>query len=60
MVQRIADECRHVLGISDVRDRLRDLGYEPVGSTPAEFAAYIKSELAKWSEVIRKGGIKAE
>ena len=27
----------------DVRDRLRDLGYEPVGSTPAEFGAYIKS-----------------
>ena len=60
IVQRIADECRQVLGMLDVRDRLRDLGYEPVGSTPAEFGAYIKSELAKWSEVIRKGGIKAE
>ena len=60
IVQRIADECRQVLGMPDVRDRLRDLGYEPVGSTPAEFGAYIKSELAKWSQVIRKGGIKAE
>jgi tripartite-type tricarboxylate transporter receptor subunit TctC len=43
-----------------VRDRLRDLGYEPVGSTPPEFGAYIKSELAKWTQVIKKGGIKAE
>jgi tripartite-type tricarboxylate transporter receptor subunit TctC len=60
IVQRLADECRQVLAMPDVRDRLRDLGYEPVGGTPAEFAAYIKSELAKWTRVIKKGGIKAE
>jgi tripartite-type tricarboxylate transporter receptor subunit TctC len=60
LVQRVSDECRHVLGMPDVRDRLRDLGYEPVGSTPAEFGAYIKTELAKWTQVIKKGGIKAE
>jgi tripartite-type tricarboxylate transporter receptor subunit TctC len=60
IVQRVADECRQVLEMPDVRDGLRDLGYEPVGSTPAEFGAYIKSELAKWTQVIRKGGIKAE
>ena len=60
IVQRVAEECRQVLTAPDVRDRLRDLGYEPVGSTPAEFAAYIKRELTKWTEVIRKGGIKAD
>jgi tripartite-type tricarboxylate transporter receptor subunit TctC len=60
IVQRVADECRQVLTAPDVRDRLRDLGYEPVGSTPAEFATHIKRELTKWTEVIRKGGIKAE
>lgn len=60
IVQRMADETAKVLGMSDVRDRLRDLGYEPVGSSPAEFAAYIKAELAKWSKVIKGAGIKAE
>jgi tripartite-type tricarboxylate transporter receptor subunit TctC len=60
LVQRMADESRAVLGIPEVRDRLRDLGYEPVGSAPAEFASFIKNELAKWTQVIKKGGIKAE
>ncbi len=41
-------------------DRLRDLGYEPVGSAPAQFAAHIKAELAKWTKVIKGAGIKAE
>jgi len=60
LVQRVSDESRHVVATPDVRDRLRELGYEPVGSTSGEFAAYIKSELAKWTEVIKRGGIKPE
>jgi tripartite-type tricarboxylate transporter receptor subunit TctC len=60
VVQRIADETGKVLGSADVRDRLRDLGYEPIGSTPAEFGAYIRSELVKWTKVIRGAGIKGE
>ena len=40
--------------------KLRDLGYEPVGSSPQEFAAFIKAEIAKWAKVIAAGKIKAE
>ena len=32
----------------------------PVGSSPAEFAAHIKAETARWSEVIKKSNIKAD
>lgn len=60
IVQRMADETARVLGAADVRDRLRDLGYEPVGSSPAQFGAHIKAELAKWAKVIKGAGIKAE
>ena len=60
IVQRMADETGEVLRAGDVRGRLLDLGYEPVGSAPAEFAAYIKSELARWSKVIKGSGIKPE
>ena len=60
LVQRMADETIAVLRLADVRDRLRDLGYEPVGSTPAEFDAFIKRELARWTKVIRSAGIKAQ
>ena len=60
VVQRLADETSKVVAMNDVRDRLRDQGYEPVGSSPAEFGAYIKAELAKWTKVIRNAGIKGE
>jgi len=33
---------------------------EPRTSTPEEFAAYIKQEIAKWAEVVRKAGLKAD
>jgi tripartite-type tricarboxylate transporter receptor subunit TctC len=60
VVQRMADETIKVVAMKDVQDRLRDQGYEPVGSTPPQFAAYIKSELAKWTKVIKSAGIKGE
>ncbi|HEV7800209.1 MAG TPA: tripartite tricarboxylate transporter substrate-binding protein, partial [Burkholderiales bacterium] len=60
IVQRLSDESVKVLAMSDVRERLRDQGYETVGSSPAEFGAYIKSELVKWTKVIKTGGIKGE
>jgi tripartite-type tricarboxylate transporter receptor subunit TctC len=60
LVQRMAGETAKVVGMADVRDRLRDQGYEPVGSSPAEFAGYIKAELVKWTKVIRSAGIKGE
>ena len=44
----------------EVQQRLKDLGAQPVGSTPAEFAAFLKKEDAKWGEVVRKGDIKAD
>ena len=48
------------LNDEEVKKRFSDLGAEPVGSTPAQFADYLKKEDAKWSEVVRKGNIKAD
>ena len=44
----------------EVQQRLTDLGAEPVGSTSAEFANFLKSETAKWSKVIKDAHIKAD
>lgn len=49
-----------VLKDAEVLQRLKDLGAQPVGSTPAEFAEFLKKEDAKWSEVVRKGDIKLD
>ncbi|WP_432727074.1 tripartite tricarboxylate transporter substrate binding protein [Variovorax sp. W6] len=44
----------------EVRKRFVDVGVQPVGSTPAEFADFLKKEDAKWADVIRKGNIKLD
>jgi tripartite-type tricarboxylate transporter receptor subunit TctC len=42
-----------VLAMPDIRLRLNDLTYDPIGGSPEDFAANIKSELAKWARVTR-------
>ncbi|MEH3087940.1 MAG: tripartite tricarboxylate transporter substrate binding protein [Xylophilus ampelinus] len=49
-----------VLKEDEVQQRLKDLGAQPVGSTPAEFAAFLKKEDAKWGAVVKQGNIKAD
>lgn len=44
----------------DVKKRIADLGARVVGSTPAQFADYLKKEDTRWGEVVRKGNIKAD
>lgn len=44
----------------DVRQRLLNDGAEPVGSSPEEFAAYLRSETTKWAKVIKAAGIQPE
>lgn len=45
---------------ADVRKRFEDVGAQPIGSTPAEFAEHLKKEDTKWGEVVRKGNIKLD
>jgi tripartite-type tricarboxylate transporter receptor subunit TctC len=43
-----------------MKDKLAGDGAEPVGTTPAEFAAHIKAELAKWASVARAAKIEPQ
>ena len=43
-----------------VRDALKKQGADPVGSTPAEFNAYLKQEFARWAEVVKVSGARVE
>jgi tripartite-type tricarboxylate transporter receptor subunit TctC len=44
----------------DIKDRLSGDAAEPVGSTPQEFADYLRTEIDKWASVIKKAGVRAE
>jgi tripartite-type tricarboxylate transporter receptor subunit TctC len=60
VVARLHAEIVKVLRIPEVRDNLTAQGTEPVGSTPEEFGAYMKSEAVKWARVIREANIRAD
>jgi tripartite-type tricarboxylate transporter receptor subunit TctC len=60
VVDRLAAETRRILALPEVRERLAGLGAEPVGSTPAEFAAHVQREIAKWAQVVKASGAKAD
>ena len=60
VVERLASETARILKLPEVRERYAALGAEPVGSTPAEFAAYCNSELVKWAKVVKESGAKAD
>ena len=48
---------RSVLADPAIKQRLSESGFEPQSSTPDEFTAYMKSEIAKWAKVIRESNI---
>ena len=60
IVTRLHDEIVRALKLPDVKERLELVGFEIVGSTPAEFAAYIRSEIKKWAPVVKASGAKPE
>ena len=45
-----------VLANPEVKKKIADQGGEPVNETPAQFAAFIKSESAKWGKVVKSSG----
>jgi len=60
IIDRLHSEILKVLNSPDIRDRLKDLGADPVGNTPEQYTAFMQNEIAKWTKVIRAAGIKGE
>ena len=53
-------EIVKIIALADVRERLAALGFEPVASTPEEFARRARAEFETWAKVIRASNIKAQ
>jgi tripartite-type tricarboxylate transporter receptor subunit TctC len=60
IIERLNREIVAIVALPAVRERLAALGFEPIASTPAEFAARIQAEIAKWAKVIHDANIKPE
>ncbi|MGZ5174919.1 MAG: tripartite tricarboxylate transporter substrate-binding protein, partial [Burkholderiales bacterium] len=60
IVERINAEILRVLKEPDVEERMIVAGLDAVGNTPEAFAAFVKTDLARWAKVIREAGIQPE
>jgi tripartite-type tricarboxylate transporter receptor subunit TctC len=60
IVARLGEAAGAAIRKPDVAARIRELGANPVGNTPAEFAAFQRSEYARWGDLIRAEGIRVE
>ena len=60
VVERLNSEMLRALKLPDVREQLKSQGADPVGSTPAQYTAFMQNEISKWAKVIAAAGIKGE
>jgi tripartite-type tricarboxylate transporter receptor subunit TctC len=60
VLDRLHREVVKALATPDVKQRFADEGADPVGSSPAEFAAFYRVEADKWGEVVKRSGTKIE
>ncbi len=60
VVTKLNAELNRVIASPAIRERWLALGIEPVGGTPERFTAHVKTETAKWADVIKRAGIKGD
>jgi tripartite-type tricarboxylate transporter receptor subunit TctC len=60
IVAKLNKEINDAVASAPVRERFAKLGLEPLTSTPQEFGALIRSETAKWAEMIKKSGARVD
>jgi tripartite-type tricarboxylate transporter receptor subunit TctC len=60
LLRKISGDIASAIRSSDLTGRMKQLGMEPVGSTPEEFDALIRAEMEKWARVVKASGAKAD
>jgi tripartite-type tricarboxylate transporter receptor subunit TctC len=60
IIERLHGELMKAMHAPDMQERYVTLGLEPVESTPEQFGTYIRAELAKWGDIIKRSGTRVE
>ena len=60
IIKRLHAEVVRAVGSAEVRERFQSFGSEPLGNSPDEFAAQIKSDIAKWAKVAKTANVRAD
>lgn len=60
VINTLSDAMAKALQTPEIHQRLTDLGYDPIGGTPEQYAINIRGEIAKWSKVVKQAKIRLE
>ena len=60
IIDTLYNEVVRIMKLPEAKERMASVGFEIVGSTPAEFARLIREEIPKWTKIVREAGIRAE
>jgi tripartite-type tricarboxylate transporter receptor subunit TctC len=60
IVARLNTEIVRIVNLPDVRQRIIDMGGEPVANSSAEFDAFQKAEMARWAKIVKQAGIEVQ
>jgi tripartite-type tricarboxylate transporter receptor subunit TctC len=60
VIRQLNTELRKIIDNPETKARLASVGFEAFSSTPEEMAAFVKVQLAKWTQMIKDAGIEAE
>ena len=57
IVKRLHDEVVAILGLEDMKERIKTLGFDMIASTPDAFGAQVKNDVMRWSEVVKRANV---
>ena len=60
IVDKLNAEVVRIMKTPEAKERMANVGFEIVGSSPAEFAKLIREEIPRWTKIVREGNIRAE
>jgi tripartite-type tricarboxylate transporter receptor subunit TctC len=60
LVAKLSADLVKTLNLPDVKERMAQRGADPAPTTPEQFAAFQKSEIAKWAQVVKTTGARAD
>ncbi len=60
IVKRLNAEIVKIINLPDVKEKLLVLGAEPVGNSSEEFTVFVKAEVVKWGDVVKKSGARVD
>jgi tripartite-type tricarboxylate transporter receptor subunit TctC len=60
IIQKLSQEIAKGIASPEMQEKMKGQGAIPIGNTPEQFAAHIKSEIAKWERVVKASGAKVD